>query len=423
MYSLHCPKKSVYILTFFVPFTTSRVHGSYFLELLLLFLFVSTMLLTHLYCIHEYIFFKRQYILIYLFFLYIIAHVILWMLSSIELRNLKLLFFYILVPFLINYFYRINYRFSLKTILKCFFWGCSVYYSIILLTFLTSPHFVSVKASFGLRLLGIGGSHPAFFTTSLPLYLGSFLYLKDFDRKYRFSFHLGILLSILVIVLSVSRAALLSFLLVFSLYFILRKGSLIKKGVILIAILLLASAITTYNLGTIKDKYLTRTLSTSLNYRLLDWLAAVNLFKDNPVFGIGYGSFLQIAEAEVLRVAAMMDKSGKEKVSNWQNFSMSGGGSIFILYLCETGLIGFSLLVVIIITATINAINYRKAQDPNNTFLLSWLIFLIHLGLTTLETNFIFWFFLCYLLSLRKYGFAIDIIRRYKIVRPIRSQF
>lgn len=118
-----------------------------------------------------------------------------------------------------------------------------------------------------------------------------------------------------------------------------------------------------------------------LRYRL--WQAAIQMWLDHPFQGVGIGMYAQLMRFYAPEVA--------------RTYLVLGVHNTYLQFLVETGLIGFSLILVLLITSLRNFSQTCKKDDRKNIFLRHfWLIvFLVNLvGQITLNgtTDKLLWF-------------------------------
>lgn len=97
-----------------------------------------------------------------------------------------------------------------------------------------------------------------------------------------------------------------------------------------------------------RDALLARDVSSdSLGYRILFWRAGLEMFKDHPIIGVGIGQF----------------RYEFKNYANVTHLRQPDTHNIFIEQLAETGIIGFSLFMVVLFLAYKNFI--RAARSPS----------------------------------------------------------
>lgn len=95
--------------------------------------------------------------------------------------------------------------------------------------------------------------------------------------------------------------------------------------------------------------------------RLKIWATAINLFKDNPIFGIGYGSFTVFSSKSL-------------------SATYAGVHNDYIQWLCELGLFGFTInMILAVVSLTKTVILFRKyisnPYEKRNFIFVCWSFF------------------------------------------------
>jgi O-antigen ligase len=190
--------------------------------------------------------------------------------------------------------------------------------------------------------VGLGSNHlGAFIAYTSAVFLGFLFYDKDKKRKWLYL--TTVLFSLHPLFFAYSRGAYLAALGVLSFYAVVKKRSLL----ILVAAILLAWQ--TILPASVVDRIMmskteTGEIEGSAAHRLILWDHAMNLFRQNPVFGVGFGGFgFTVPEGETL--------------TDTHNF--------YVKTLSEQGIIGIVLLAFLLLMAFFSGWRlFRNAKTP-----------------------------------------------------------
>lgn len=191
--------------------------------------------------------------------------------------------------------------------------------------------------------VGLGSNHlGAFIAYTSAFFLGLFFY--DEDKKRKWLFLVTVLFSLHPLFFSYSRGAYLAALGVISFYGIMKKRSLL----ILVAVILLAWQ-TILPVSVAGRIAMTQTeeggLEHSAGVRLILWQQAIDAFRQNPIFGVGFNGFgFIVPEGQVL--------------TDTHNF--------YLKTLSEQGIIGIVLLSVFFIKALLSG--WRLLRNGKTSF-------------------------------------------------------
>ena len=224
-------------------------------------------------------------------------------------------------------------------------------------------YYYKISGTFGAPTLFI-----AMITQAIPAALAVY-YLKD--KAFYKNFSLTVLaLIILVLPLTHNRASWLAAAIGTAVFFILKHHQIIKKwinhnpikkaGLFIAPFIILLSLITAL--------YFIR--PASADSRLLIWRISYNMFKDNPVTGIGFGNYSH----------KYMDYQADffKDEGNVEKYSMIAGNvnhahNEFIQLLVETGIIGFALFLAIIFYIYYHSLSllFSKKLNKEDALILS----------------------------------------------------
>lgn len=191
--------------------------------------------------------------------------------------------------------------------------------------------------------VGLGPNHLGAFIAD---YCGAFLglFLVDKNLRRRMLYGATVLVGLHPLFYSYSRGAYLAFLVVVAFFALVKKRSLL---IVLIAVLLTWQTILP---ASVVDRIMMTTegaggeLEGSATHRLDLWEHAMDLFKQNPVFGVGFGAFgFTVPEGEL---------------TDTHNF--------YLKTLSEQGVIGFALLSALFFAALRSA--WRLIRRAQSTF-------------------------------------------------------
>ena len=165
----------------------------------------------------------------------------------------------------------------------------------------------------------------------LPIYTLLFLHLKNFRQK---AFALAaLILGIVAILLTGTRGAWLAVVILIPLVVIIYSQKKLKSlSVIFISLTIIATITAMTPALSNRVETITDLKMQSNSERLLMWQSAVEMFKDNPVFGVGYGRYKIAYQTEYISPLA------KER-------TLEHAHSNFFQMLAECGIVGFSAFV------------------------------------------------------------------------------
>lgn len=337
------------------------------------------------------------------FAFYMILQVLLAMADGVSLRELNLLFFYLALPlFVLCLPVASLSEQRWERILNALAMGGMVYYSILLVTYLTAPEAVSSLDKSGhRRLLGFGGGHPAYVLSLTPvLTAGALFWLGARNAGKRVLGVLAMAVVIMAVMLGASRAAALSvgIVMMAGTVFLGQRSLgrlIIAVGFIAATFVFLGSQDMAGFVGRLQSLTADNLL---LEIRWLSFLSAWDLFLHHPIIGVGLGKFPTIGLEGVL--AAARDIGGTayvSRVSGWLLQAPDGANSVYVGYLVETGLIGFALLLLLVSMALKRLVAHLGCLDGTErqaliSLLIAGAAFLLHIATVNGETHPFLWF-------------------------------
>ena len=198
--------------------------------------------------------------------------------------------------------------------------------------------------------VGLGANHfGAFIADYSAVFLGLFLFDKNKWR--RLLFLATVLLGLHPLFFAYSRGAYLAAFAVVVIFGVLKKRSLlIGVFVVLVAwqAILPASVVDRIQ----RTETPEGELEHSAGGRILLWQLAIDLFKENPITGIGFAGYQISAGGQTLADGEVLPEN--QDVHNY-----------YMRVLCEQGLIGFSILVLVLLMALRSGWKlYKSAETP-----------------------------------------------------------
>mgnify|MGYP001571136034 CR=1 FL=1 len=183
--------------------------------------------------------------------------------------------------------------------------------------------------------VGLGSNHlGAFIAYTSAFFLGLFFY--DKDKKRKLLYLATVLFSLHPLFFAYSRGAYLAALCVLAFYAVIKKRSLL----ILVAVILLTWQ-TIMPVSVVDRIMMTRTeageFEDSAGGRILLWEVALDLFKEHPIVGSGFGSYSMSVGGIALANNTTLPEGGFDS----HNYYMKT--------LSEQGIIGIALLVLILL--------------------------------------------------------------------------
>lgn len=278
-------------------------------------------------------------------------------------------FFFCYLPFFIFTVIFLNYRKALKVYFHFLF---VVFVLFAVFGFIEYSNFLSsitVRLDdyyVGLVFVALNNAHNA--TGSVYAIVSVFalsFFLKG-DKKEKIAYGAIFLLCFIALLITKSRGSLLAFLAGALFVFLLSSESFLKflRNVAFMGILAVPVILLTDTLDRIKMIFYAKDANTLT--RLSLWDKAITLFKQSPIFGIGYGRYNDVQwHFDSLRLSG---KPGILAFYTQQNFvySDTNAHNSYLQFLAETGIVG--LLLVIIFWITCFVMILRAYRNSKNTF-------------------------------------------------------
>jgi O-antigen ligase len=252
--------------------------------------------------------------------------------------------------------------------------------------YIEDPELVRFKGRLGsIGDYNFSNSYAMLLTVSWPLFFALFEVERSVLRKL---FILAVLLSFIAAsTLTYSRGGTLGLMIAISLSMLLSRKTLKNmalKGIAIAGILL-------FFLGYVAKVVVSQRTNVagyfggdaSSGDRLMAWVAAIGMFFDNPLLGVGYGHFIDEAK-----------KYGMDKSMLAHN--------TFLSVLAETGLLGilfFTLVIIVTIKVTFKASKYFQEHEQEDLtagilsqgILISMIAFLVNTSFSVKDHDPIFW--------------------------------
>ncbi len=227
-------------------------------------------------------------------------------------------------------------------------------YFIYLVTFLSAINILQYFISLGeLRVFGSAWlTYESYSMTALPISLAFFLW--SLESKERFKYGLFCLVMGMGIIATQSRGPLLAVIITIPVLLFLTNLKALRDKVklrsnnlrlILIGTLLLGITIIIFKSSMffgVLERYEEFVSSAeapqgTVAFRVLQWTAAIEVFKENPITGIGIGNFKLIENIwPVIRLS-----------EHWKYIKDMSVHNVFLQYLAETGIIGAAMLLLL----------------------------------------------------------------------------
>lgn len=227
------------------------------------------------------------------------------------------------------------------------------------------------------RAAGFFGN-PMTFGGYLCIYLPVLLVLffeKDILPRYRYLAGTGFILSFIALIFNGTRGAWVAlipvFILIMGYYACTNKKYL---ALCLVAVIGAGTVLSTNQIFVEKVKSITSTTNRSNTERLLIWQSAYNMFKDNPVLGVGLGQYKDSYQKKYI-----LPQATEKYLGHAHNN--------FLQMLAENGLVGFiGFVVMLVYIMGRNLVDFCRKRCPYSLIILSSTLALVLQGLT--EYNF-----------------------------------
>lgn len=352
---------------------------------------------------------NRRYVPLLIFCAYIITHLIIWLYEEPTVSGLTLLVYYLSLPMLSILLASIIphiYQNLGDHIAKWLAGGILVYWVIIIVVFAIAPESVSQTGEFGIRrLLGLGGTHPAYTTSFVPFALVLGLYFMTRTPR---NILLGVsLLATMVVsvIATAARAGLVSAgitLILLPIY--LKRLRLRVAFLCLVLVFVLYFFIRPLIIGDRMEYFMTLTsiFSAGTENRLFEYQAAKDLFFSHPLFGTGLREFRPLALPLMLYYADRIRPGYSLVVLELMDEAPFSINSTYLFYLVQTGVIGFCLFAYLVLYATRKLAEMRRGDSTLawDFLFAGWLGFLAHLLVVQGFIHPLLWFIIALSLSL-----------------------
>ena len=215
--------------------------------------------------------------------------------------------------------------------------------------------------------------------TGVFLILFIVLLIPKARKNLRFG-SLAISLSIAALVLTYSRAALLSFSLVAFLFLFLNKRKYIPIFILIIGAVILLQLNTVRSEGT----NLFRTTSTFA--RLGSSSLAVSVIKDYPIFGVGFNTYRYVSDRYI--------KSSQKNENSLPSHGLSAPDNSFLFVLATTGIFGFAAYLIFWRSVIVKYLRNLKSPSSQVIILSIVVLFVSSFFVNALfYTPILLWFF------------------------------
>ena len=215
--------------------------------------------------------------------------------------------------------------------------------------------------------------------TGVFLILFIILLIPKTRKNLRFG-SLAISLSIAALVLTYSRAALLSFSLVAFLFLFLNKRKYIPIFILIIGAVILLQLNTVRSEGT----NLFRTTSTFA--RLGSSSLAVSVIKDYPIFGVGFNTYRYVSDRYI--------KSSQKNENSLPSHGLSAPDNSFLFVLATTGIFGFAAYLIFWRSVIVKYLRNLKSPSSQVIILSIVVLFVSSFFVNALfYTPILLWFF------------------------------
>jgi len=267
--------------------------------------------------------------------------------------------------------------------------GSTAYFSGLLVLWVLGSRLSSYVIQDGVvRMLGLGETHPAYFTSGSPLLVACAFYYVVAGRGYEKALGVAAIASVFAVtVLSGSRGALVSGIVAVVSCVVLARGYRLRLAVAL-GLAVLGLGIFLKAMPSMSDRLVRfdpRKQLRTPESRYFEHAAAYALFREYPIFGVGPGGFRNKA-ALLVAMYAELDFPGS---SRWMMDVELGAplnvASTWLFYFVQTGLVGGILFGLVVGFPAWGFLRSSKEAAESErgqwSFLLAgWFAFLVHLG-------------------------------------------
>jgi len=359
---------------------------------------------------------NRRFIPLLIFCMYVTIHIVIWLLEDPTIAGLNLLVYYwslFIFAILLRTLIPLSLQDLANEIARWLAIGLVVYWILIIVLFIIAPENVSLIGEFGIiRLLGLGGTHPAYTASFVPFMFALGLYFMTSTPK---NILLGVSLLVIMVVsiiATASRAGLVSVGITLSLLIIYLKHLRLR----ILFCILICIFIFVFFISRIEEhriEYFTTIMTTDLSEvklgsRLFEYQASKDLFLSHPLFGTGLGKFRLLALPLMLYYADRIKPGYSLAVLKSMENAPFSVNSTYLFYLVQTGVIGFGLFAYLVLYATRKLARLRRSNSaPAWDFLfVGWLGFLLHLMVVQGFIHPLLWFIIALSYNLPSYKSA-----------------
>ena len=258
-------------------------------------------------------------------------------------------FFFSYLPFFIFAVPFLNYKKTLNIYLWSLFVIFSIFAVIGFFEYSNNIHFLTVRISkveVGPEYIALNNSHNA--TGSVNAIAGIFAlaFFLESDKKEKIPFTGILILLVIALVMTKSRGSLIAFAVAVVFIFWINSKSFLRF-VRNIMLLVAASAPFIFITGAYKRiAQIVNIYDENIVTRLTMWEKAIYLFKQSPIFGIGFGRYNDIAwkDYDAIRLSGVPGIFSVYKMPGYI-FDTSNAHNSYLHFLAETGVIGLALVI------------------------------------------------------------------------------
>jgi O-antigen ligase len=334
-----------------------------------------------------------------------------WVLETPMITGFNLLAYYLTLPtfsILLPAIVPKDFRYLGNEIARWLAIGALTYFMVINLALVVAPESVSLTDEFGVvRLLGLGGTHPAYTTSIVPFMVTLGLYfLSSALTPSNMLVGLGLLIiAIISVIATASRAALASASIAVILLIVYAKRRRLQVAFLILTILVFLSVFIIPRIEESRIEYFVTLMTLSRSWtenRLFEYLAARDLFLNHPLFGTGLGGFRRLALPLMLYYADRIKPGYSLAVLKSMQDAPFSINSTYLFYLVQTGIIGFCLFAYLVVHATHKLAAMRQADSTTvwDFLCVGWVAFLFHLFFVQGFIHPLLWFIIALSLSL-----------------------
>ncbi|MBC7232375.1 MAG: O-antigen ligase family protein [Chloroflexi bacterium] len=290
--------------------------------------------------------------------------------------------------------------------------GSGLYYLLIAI-FYAKNLFGTVLETQGFpRLVGIGGTHPAYTTALVPVVIsGSLFLMVDNLAKRRVHALLSLIAATIVMVLSASRASLVSGTLAWVLIMLVLKPWFIRRTFRLVTIVTLVAGLGFFVVGPEQVRHFRSVFEGDPEHRVIIYPAAVEVARANLLFGLGNIDYFRAYAPPIIEKYADHMKPGYSRLI-WLYLDRNSlnVSSTILWLLVNGGLLAVILFVCLILATTRRLLRAIRAAPEKDrlawaSLMVGWVIFLLHLSIIEGIAHPFLWIMIILSLS-RRFGGA-----------------